>query len=220
VQIGVTVNTPTFSSLKETFNQSLSIDPIGIPQPDGSFLIPDNRRVDVDPNDFDFRITTPLRASGGLTYLFGKSGFLTGTVEYVGYSGMRVNTSYSQNAADNQAFREDYRNEIQQTYKNVINVRVGGEFRAGMFRARAGVAYLPSAYKQDLDGLTSADRQRLLYSGGIGVRSQRFFADIAGVVTSFKSAYTPYTLNDPRDYGSGLLTNRNTNLTLSVGVFF
>lgn len=220
IQIGVTIATPTFSSLKETFNQSLSTDVIGIPQADGSFKIPDYRRVDVDPNDFDFRITTPLRASGGLTYLFGKSGFLTGTVEYVGYSGMRVNTKYSQNAADNQAFREDYKNEIQQTYKNTINVRVGGEFRAGVFRARAGVAYLPSAYKQDLDGLTSADRQRLLYSGGIGVRNQRFFADVAGVVTAFKSAYTPYTLNDPRDYGSGLLTNRNTNLTLSVGVFF
>lgn len=220
VQIGVTITTPTFTSLKETFNQSLSTDVIGIPRPDGSFLIPTDRRVNVDPNDFDFRITTPLRASGGLTYLFGKSGFLTGTVEYVGYSGMRVNTSYNQDAAVNQSFREGYKNEIQQTYKNVINVRVGGEFRAGVFRARAGVAYLPSAYKENLDGLTSADRQRLLYTGGIGIRNQRFFADVAGVVTSFKLAYTPYTLNDPRDYGSGLLTNRNTNLTLSVGVFF
>ncbi len=176
--------------------------------------------VDVDPNDFDFRLTSPLRASGGLTYLFGRSGFLTGTVEYVGYSGMNVNTSYSQNAADNQAFRQENRDEIQRTYNNVINVRVGGEFRAGLFRARAGVAYLPSAYKQNLDGLTAADRQRLLFTGGLGVRNERFFADLAGAVTGFKSAYTPYTLNDPRDYGSGLLTNRNTNLTLSLGVFF
>lgn len=224
VQIGVTVTTPTFTSLKETFSQSLSIDPIAIPQLDAQGrpvnFVPDTRTVDVAPNDFDFRITSPLRASGGLTYLFGKSGFLTGTVEYVGYSGMRVNTSYSQNAADNQAFREENKTEVQQTYKNVVNVRVGGEFRAGLFRARAGVAYLPSAYKQNLDGLTSADRQRLLYSAGIGVRNERFFADLAAVMTSFKSAFTPYTLNDPRDYGSGLLTNRQTNLTLSVGVFF
>ena len=220
VQIGVTITSPTFSSLKETFNQSLSADIIGVPQANGSFLVPKDRRVNVDPNDFDFSITTPLRASGGLTYLFGQHGFLTGTVEYVGYSGMRVNTSYSQNAADNQAFREKNKTEIQRTYKNAINVRVGGEFRAGVFRARAGAAYLPSAYKENLDGLTSADRQRLLYTGGVGVRTNRFFADVAGVVTSFKSAYTPYTLNDPRDYGSGMLTNRNTNLTLSVGVFF
>ncbi|MDB5241979.1 MAG: hypothetical protein JWP57_2604 [Spirosoma sp.] len=220
IQIGATIATPTFSSLKETFNQSLSIDPIGIPQANGSFLVPDVRRVDVDPNDFDFRVTTPLRASGGLTYLFGTSGFITGTVEYVGYAGMRVNTSYSQNAADNQAFQQSNRTEIQRTYKNAVNMRVGGEFRAGLFRARAGVAYQPSAYKENLDGLTAADRQRLLYTGGIGIRNQRFFADIAGVVTSFKSAYTPYTLNDPRDYGSGLLSNRTTNLTLSIGVFF
>jgi hypothetical protein len=72
-------------------------------------------------------------------------------------------------------------------------MRVGGEFRAGVFRARAGVAYQPSAYKENLDGLTAADRQRLLYTGGIGVRNQRFFADVAGVITQFKSAYTPYT---------------------------
>ncbi|WP_080240171.1 OmpP1/FadL family transporter [Spirosoma rigui] len=220
LQVGVTLTSPTFTSYKETYNQSLSIDPIGIPQANGSFLIPDTRRVDVDPNDFDFRITSPFRASGGLTYLFGTSGFLTGTVEYVGYSGMRVNTSYSQNAADNQAFREDNTLEIQQTYKNTVNVRVGGEIRAGLFRARAGLAYLPSAYKQNLDGLTAADRQRLVYSAGIGVRNTRFFADISGAVTSFKTAYTPYTLNDPRDYGSGLLSNNNTNIALSFGVFF
>lgn len=220
IQVGVTVTSPTFTSYKETFNQSLSIDPIGIPQTDGSFLVPDTRRVDVDPNDFDFRITSPLRASGGLTYLLGTKGFLTGTVEYVGYSGMRVTTNYNQNAAVNQDFRDDTRNEIQETYKNTVNVRVGGEFRAGVFRARAGLAYLPSAYKQDLDGLTSADRQRLVYSAGVGVRNTRFFADVSGAVTSFKSAYTPYTLNDPRDYGSGLLSNNNTNIALSFGVFF
>lgn len=224
VQIGVTVATPTFTSLKETFNQSLFIDPIGIPQLDAQGrpvnFVPDERTVAVDPNDFDFRITSPFRASGGLTYLFGSRGFLTGTVEYVGYSGMRVNSNYSQDAADNQAFREDNKSEIQQTFKNVVNVRVGGEFRAGVFRARAGVAYIPSAYRENLDGLTASDRQRLLVSGGIGVRNNRFFADLAGVATSFKSAFTPYTLSDPSAYGSGLLTNRHTNLTLSLGVFF
>lgn len=226
VQIGVTIATPTFSSLRETFNQTLSIDPIGIPELDEQgrpvIRVPDAdyRTVQVDPNDFDFRITSPLRASGGLTFLFGRNGFLTGTVEYVGYGGMRVNTNYSQDAADNQAFREDSKTEIQQTYKNVVNARLGGEFRAGLFRARAGVAYLPSAYKENLDGLTAEDRQRILLSAGIGIRNNRFFADLAGVTTTFKSAYAPYTLNDPTAYGSGLITNRNTNLTLSLGVFF
>ncbi|RIV23674.1 hypothetical protein DYU11_11880 [Fibrisoma montanum] len=227
VQIGANVVSPNFTTrtFREEFSQNLSIDPIGIPQTDEQgrpvLFIPDITSVPTAPQNFDFTITTPLRASAGVTYLFGRSGFITATAEYVGYKGLRAGTSFYTSAADNQAFRNDIRNEIEQTYNNTVNFRVGGEFRSGLLRLRAGAAYIPSAYNTNFDQLArDNERNTLLYSAGIGARNDRFFADLAGVFYTTKSAYTPYTLNNPQNYGSALLTNRNANLTLSLGVFF
>lgn len=217
LQIGASITSPTFSSLREEYNRSLTIDPIGIPVDNNQLFVPDVKTVDVTPNNFEYTITSPLRASGGATYFFGRNGFLTATAEYVGYSGMRIGTSFYTAASDNQAFREDNKREVQNTYQNVVNFRVGGEARLNLFRIRAGVAYLPDAYKVKVDNL---DRTKILFTGGFGVRNDRFFADIAGSYLTFKSAYTPYTLSSPQDYASAQLTNRNTNVVLSVGVFF
>ncbi|GAA4465296.1 outer membrane protein transport protein [Nibrella saemangeumensis] len=216
-QIGVALTSPTFSSLREEYNRSITIDPIGIPVENNQLFVPDVKTVEVAPNNFEYSITSPLRASGGATYFLGRSGFLTATAEYVGYSGMRIGTNFYQAAADNQAFREDNKREVQNTYQSVVNFRVGGEARINLFRVRAGVAYLPDPYKVKIDNL---DRTKFLFSGGFGVRNDRFFADVAGSYLMFKSAYTPYTLSSPQDFASAQLTNRNTNLMLTVGVFF
>lgn len=227
LQLGLTVQSPTWTtrSYQETTNQSQTIDPIGIPKLDNngrpSLFVPTNKTITVEPQDFDFSVSTPLRLSGGITYFLGKSGFLTGTVEYVNYAGMRAGTSYYQDASDNQAFRQDQTSYIKGIYQNTVNFRLGGELRAGIFRARIGGAYLPSAYKSTFDVLArNGDRNTILYSAGLGVRNTKFFADLAGVYYTTKTSYTPYYLNNASDYASALVTNNNTNLTLSVGAFF
>ena len=225
LQLGVNVVSPTVSNLRETFNQSLRADIIGIPSTDAqgraTTFVPDNASVAVYPNDFNFRTTGPLRASGGATVFFGRSGFLTATAEYIGYGGMRVSTTGYSSTADNQAFREDQKRAVLANYQSVINFRVGGEFRAGTFRARGGVAYLPGAYKPTFDELArNGDRNSLAISGGVGYRSDRFFADLTGSAYSFKTASTPYSLPNQADYASATLTNRVTSVVLSAGVFF
>lgn len=217
LQVGATLATPTFMSMRETFNQSVGItlhQPVTI-----TGLDPTVNNVDVLPNDFNYRITTPFRASGGATFFLnkGKIGFLTASAEYVGYGGLRANTTDNSNAQANSDFRNEVRNSVQNTYQNVINFRAGAEFRAGLFRVRGGAAYLPDPYVRRLDNI---DRSRLLLSGGLGVRNERFFADVSGTYNTFKSAFTPYTLPNTADYGSAQITNNNANVTLSLGVFF
>ena len=107
--------------------------------------------------------------------------------------------------------------EIKDTYNDVVNLRVGGELRAGLFRGRLGVAYLADPYKIKTDGI---DRSKLLLSAGVGVRSDRFFADIAGTLTTYKSAYTPYVLDSIQNYSSVDISNRGVNVMLTVGTFF
>lgn len=225
LQLGVTVQSPTFGSMSETYTRTLSADIIGIrqinQQGQAVRFVPDEQSYKLPANDFEYTMSTPLRASGGATFFAGKYGFVTATAEYVAYSGMRVGTSVYERAADNQAFKNDNRSYVQSTYQNVVNLRAGAELRAGMFRVRGGAAYLPSPYKSTFDALAkNGDRNTLLFSGGVGVRSERFFADVSGVVYGSKTAYVPYTVNNPQDYAGANLKSRITNLTLSVGTFF
>ncbi|WP_461102011.1 hypothetical protein [Spirosoma koreense] len=221
LQLGANIVSPTFSSANETFGQTLTANAI-TPNPAG-FTLQTNSVDVVDPsNNFEYTLQTPLRGSLGATYFLnkGKIGFVTATAEYVGYQGMRVRTSAFTNQQDNTDFRNDVKNFVQDTYQNVVNVRAGAEIRAGLLRLRAGVGYLPSAYKVSLDRVAAADRSKLLLSAGLGVRNDRFFADLSGSYLTFKSGYSPYQLNNDSASPTVAISNRSTNVMISVGTFF
>ncbi|WP_020597955.1 hypothetical protein [Spirosoma panaciterrae] len=217
-QVGGTIISPTISSANETFGQTLNAV-----AKDPKLVLTTNYVDVVDPsNDFNYTLQTPLRASGGATYFLGngKIGFLTATAEYVNYQGMRVRTTAFTNQQDNTDFKNDVKRFVQDTYQNVFNVRGGAEIRAGILRVRAGVAYLPSAYKIDLDRVAKADRSKLILSAGLGVRNDRFFADLSGSYLTYKSGYSPFELPNSSDTPTVATNNRYTNLMLSMGVFF
>ncbi|MFD1139991.1 hypothetical protein ACFQ4C_02690 [Larkinella insperata] len=217
-QIGVSATTPTFYSVKETFNSSVFTDAVNIPRVDENgqtvYFTPDNQRIDVVPNNFEYSITSPFRASAGATYFLGASkiGFITASVDYVGYQGMRASTDMYNNVQDNNEFKSDVKQSVQSTYNNAVNFRVGAEVRAGFLRFRGGVAYLPDPYKQ---AYRDIDRDKLLVSAGVGVRNDRFFTDLSGTYNTFKTVYSPYSQSP-----SAQINNQVTNVTLSAGVFF
>ncbi|RRB07174.1 hypothetical protein [Larkinella rosea] len=212
LQLGAYLTTPTFSSVKETFEQSIKVD-----AKDPTLPLQQNE-VFVVPNNFDYSMTTPLRASGGLTYFLGsgKIGFITATADYVGYAGMRVTTNVY-DAQGNTDFKNDVKRAVQGTYLNVVNLRAGAEIRAGLLRFRGGVAYLPDPYKQKLNDI---DRSKVLISGGLGVRTDRFFLDGSVTYNTLKSAYTPYSLPNASDFASAQINSKLTNITVTAGVFF
>jgi hypothetical protein len=217
VQLGGVLTSPTWSSMKETFSQGVGADFIDgeVPGPDGTLIPAPYDFIPVAANEFVYRISSPFKGSFGATYFVKNNGFITGSLEYVGYGSMRGNTSYL-NDADNRAFKDETIQEIKDTYRNTVNVRVGGEYRAGMFRGRVGAAYIADPYLERAD----IDRSKISFSAGAGVRNDRFFADIAGTLTTFKSAYTPYFLSNPADYSSVNISNKTVNVVLTVGTFF
>ena len=218
LQIGATIVTPTFSSANETFSQTLTAV-----AKDPALQLKTNSVDVIDPsNNFQYSLQTPLRASGGATYFInnGKIGFITATAEYVGYQGMRVRTSAFSNQQDNTDFKNDVTKFVQESYQNVLNLRAGAEIRAGLLRLRAGVAYLPSPYKLDLDRVAKGDRDKVLLSAGLGFRNDRFFADLAGSYLTYKSGFSPFQLPNDVDTPTVLTNNRSTSVMLSLGVFF
>ncbi|MCF2444194.1 hypothetical protein L0657_09515 [Dyadobacter sp. CY345] len=219
LQFGGALTSPTFMAIKETFTQSLRADYIrgSILDDNGNDVGPVENYIPVAPNDFEYSITSPLRGSVGATVFLSNKGFLTGSLEYVGYGAMRVRTNFYSASADNNAFRDDYKAEIKDTYKGAVNARLGGEYRAGIWRGRLGLAYLSDPYRFASDDI---NRDKLLFSLGAGVRNSRFFADISGTYNTFKSVYTPYVLNNSEDYASARITNNTVNVVLSIGTFF
>ncbi|GGM87465.1 hemin receptor [Dyadobacter beijingensis] len=217
-QVGGTVISPTFSAIKETFSQRVSAGYIDgkVTGPDGNLITPPYTTVPIAPNDFEYSLIGPLRGNVGATVLFQNKGFLTATIEYVGYSGMRVRTSYL-SSAGNQDFKDNTKADIQDSFRNAVNFRLGGEFRANIFRARLGGAYISDPYLSQTDGI---DRSKILASAGVGVRTDRFFVDLTGTFTTYKSAYTPYYLNNVNDYASVAIKNKPVNVMVTGGVFF
>lgn len=217
-QIGGTLASPTFSAIKETFSQSVAAGYVDgkVTGPDGNLITPPYTSIPIAPNDFEYSLIGPLRGNIGATVFFQNKGFLTGTIEYAGYSGMRARTSYL-TSADNDAFKTDVKSEITDTFRNTVNFRLGGEIRANIFRARLGGAYITDPYLDQSDGI---DRSKIVASAGVGVRTDRFFVDLTGTFTTYKSAYTPYYLNNPITYGSAEITNRPVNVMVTGGIFF
>ncbi len=217
-QIGGTLISPTFSAIKETYSQSVAAGFVGgkVKDADGNLITPPYTSLPISPNDFEYNLVGPMRGNLGGTVFFQNKGFLTATIEYIGYSGMRARTSFL-DATGNQDFKDNTKAEIQDTFRNTVNFRLGGEIRAKIFRARIGGAYISDPYLERTDGI---DRSKLLFSAGVGMRSDRFFVDLTGTFTTYKSAYTPYYLKNPNNYASVEITNKPINVMLTAGVFF
>jgi hypothetical protein len=213
VRIGATIHSPTWYSISESYDQSISVNVI----PNNPNQIPaDLNSGSVAPYDFDYELRTPLRASVGMAVFVGKKGFITADAEYVGYNKMKL-TATTLSPSDNSAFTNDNTRYINQDYKNVVNLKVGAELRAGNINFRGGVAFIADPYKVKFDDI---NRDRLAFSGGAGYKSNSFYFDLVGSYSAYKSAFTPYTLNNATDYASAKIDSKNANLSFTFGTYF
>jgi hypothetical protein len=240
IRLGASLTTPTWYDVTETTSQGLRVDlvkpltlPNGNTQADldlinalsragysittqnGQRVATSIPRLTVSPFDVQYRLTTPLKANGGLAIFFDKKGFISADVEYIGYRGMKLRSDDLNAGGD--FSNGEYTNDVKRQFQNVVNLKVGGEFRNGPVYVRGGVGYYPDAFKNNFDDF---DRTRVVLSGGLGYRSNAFSLDFGAWYSTMKRPYSPYTLPDSRDYASAIITNNTLNVSASVGVFF
>lgn len=202
LQFGVSVTTPTAFSMSESYYSSITID-----NKPKTFTT-DFKKIEALPSDYSYKVTTPLKANAGFTFFLPKKlGFITADAQYVGYRNMGVrdpqDTQWS--AAQKSA--------IQSAYKDVVNLKIGGEIRINQARLRAGINYLA-------DPVRKTNNSQIIPTIGAGYRTNKFFFDVAGVFNSYSSSYTPYQLNNISDYASAAVKTRTSNFVFSVGTFF
>ncbi len=176
VRLGITVHTPTFFKLNDSYRSDMTYDftQNGV----------DYRYDSQSPDGyFEYKLRTPWRfiASGG--FLIDKRAFLSAEAEWVNYSSSFY-VFETTNAAD-LSYEQEINRQILNDYTSALSLRAGGELRLGAFRLRGGYSHAFSPYAR-------FNTPRSSLHGGVGLRTKKFYLDLAYVRATFSEAYFPY----------------------------
>lgn len=208
LRVGISYVTPTALNLSEESSFDFVTDwnsfySYGLPN-DTVTLETITTQSDLFVSNYSLR--TPSRLTTGLAFFLGKHGFISGDVEFVNYGNSQLKSTDFSPTADNRS--------ISNLYTNTVNYRVGGEYRYDMFRLRAGYAYQGDPY---VDG--SIDRSIQNISGGIGIRVDNYFVDLAFTNTKSDGLYKQYELSNNLEPTANI-KNKATNVAVTVGFKF
>ena len=226
LRVGISVQTPTFLSLTDEFYSRIRLE--GDPG-----IFDGAQQQETERGQFDYRLRTPYRATLGLMYLFGKQGFISADVDLTDYTAARLSTNVPINSP---AFY-DFQSEnaaIQRSYKQAVNVRLGGELRADAFRFRAGAGYFGSPFSDAgsayipfdrFGGAVTAtenlDASRLIFSLGAGLRQPNYYLDVTLMNQRRKDKFSPYVTESQQVFNPNVISTRSTFiLATSLGFFF
>ncbi len=186
LRIGLSFKSPTVYSLDLEYESNMT----------ATFANPLLTQADVYDErspylgQYQFRLTSPTRATFGLAYVIGKLGMVSIDAEYVNYTRIRmqgISDGYNFNAEENAI-----RNQLQ----SALNLRFGAEYRLSQFWSlRGGFAQYGDPHTKGLVDQGSFQ----LYSIGFGFRNAEYFLDAAYQLRSseeVKFLYDP-TLVDP-----------------------
>lgn len=208
-RIGAAFHTPTFYGMTDYFNSAVTANTENFHGVTTAVAL---------ENQYNYNLTTPLRAILSGTGMLGNRGFVTVDYEYVDYKSARFNFDYSSGANDYESY---INGQIRNLYQGASNVRAGLELRFDPIMLRGGVGYYGSPYKYN------SGYNRMDYSLGLGWRVDRIFLDFAYLHRVYKNDEQPYVLPDTDKQGSlyygmvvptATITNYANMLVLTFGV--
>lgn len=132
-RVGISVKTPSWITVSETFSQSASSD---FDNHDHFDVL----LVDRDKNEYD--VTTPFVFSAGLSYGI-RNVMLTADLDYTDWTQMEFRNANARLLS--------YNTLIKQEFQPTANVHLGAEFEpiAGLLQLRGGFAFMRSPYEGD-----------------------------------------------------------------------
>lgn len=165
LRLGAAFHTPTSLNLTDSYSNTFSYD-----FTDGNG--PNRGSVQESPDGtFDYKLRTPWRASASAAVVLKKVGFFSADVEWVDYAANRYNFTSDIASQNNQLFEREVNNDIQRSYRQTMNVRLGGELVLDNFRLRGGFNLLGRPEEGATDFNTA-------YTAGAGVRGKSFYLDL------------------------------------------
>jgi hypothetical protein len=200
IRIGAAFHTPSFLSINDSYNTDFTYA-----YEDGSGSQTETKK---SPEGlYDYKLNTPFRASFGLAYLFGGRGFLSADAEVVDYANAAFNLTSDINSASNAALERELNRNVEQIYQQTVNLRVGGELAHEDFRLRAGLQHLANPY-------IKGGSDQLVYSAGLGYRSDDFYLDLAFRTKKSMVGLKPYEASGSTIKADSGVQNKDFMLTL------
>ncbi len=217
--IGASYTSPSFMSIDEESFLDLDADwddgATFTEEVDGETTMFDLATIDPYQSNLfvnNYKLRTPSRIGVGAALFIGKSGFLSGDLEFVDYSNANLNSDDFSTSQDNDL--------IGATFESVMNVRAGGEYRFENFRLRAGYAFFPDPV------VDSNIQDRTSITFGFGYRTFDYFLDFAVVSSTTQRQAAPYFIDSEsiaeEFAGQPLATSdiRNTTVSVTFGLNF
>lgn len=191
LRIALAYHTPTLYSIDEYAYDNIT-----------SYYTDNNYEEANEPMRFSYKMNTPSRYIVGAAFQLKKRAVFSIDYELVNYRNAKLRHS----AEDNYDY-SGFNDEIDRSLSISNNIRFGAEVRlAKIFYLRGG-----------LGGTLDSPREKY-FSGGAGIRLNRFFCDFA--YTHMSKDYT-YTLYDTNDYSAWSYNNTYRNIyALTLGFKF
>jgi hypothetical protein len=208
LRLGLSLQTPTVYQFSDSYQSAMSATTLN-----PTTLQSETVTEAAFPGEFDYRLTTPLRASGGVAYFINKYGFITADLEYVNYKNMRFADR------DNMSSSSDYfssvNSRVENTFQSAINYRIGAEGRYEVFRVRVGYAHTGDPYSS-----SNIDASVSTYTLGAGVRLKNYYLDVAYANSTLQSPYSPYTFSSGDGEPIIDIENKLSTVMLTLGYNF
>lgn len=199
IRIGGAIHTPTaYNSMNDSYGATMTAF---YDQP--PLTTSNSTRFEATSPDgnYNYKITTPMRALGSVAVIIGQSGLISADYEYIDYSTARLR-------AGDYSFQNE-NNTIRTSYAAANNLRFGTEWKAGIYAFRGGYSVYGSPYKgENMTGLGS----RTGYSLGFGIQDKSYFIDFSYNHMNAKDNYYIY------NYAPASKNTYNSNTySLTVG---
>lgn len=207
LQAGFSWESPTFYEMTDVYNSSMVANWNNFDYYLDKSLVLNEVSAQLDESLVtEYKLRTPGRITAGVSYIFGKRGFITAEAETINYNNAKYNSliqgvSFEQDNAD-----------IKTLYRPAVNYRVGGELRMDKMRFRVGGFLREDPFKTTQNGISG---QITGFTGGVGYREKKYYADLSVMYTSGNQSYRPYRV--PSDL-SPLVTSSINRLVVQATV--
>lgn len=217
VRIGVTVHTPTWYSLTDGYDGSMSVNTEGYASGTREVNVTRDLNNGQKPT-YKYELVSPWRFMVSGAYVLHEvedvskqRGFITADIEYVTHKSNKFRGISEEDGGDGYNYSAE-NGVIKDYYKNAFNFRLGGELKFTTLMTRLGFAYYGNPYADK-----ALKANQMFISGGLGYRNKGFFVDLTYVHALQKDVSFPYRLSDKANTFANL-RGTGSNISLTFGI--
>jgi hypothetical protein len=196
LRLGLAVHTPTWYSLKDSYNGSMRTDLDNYRTTPGAITVNVSDVLNAgEVPQYQYELISPWKFMLSSSYVLRETedvrqqkGFITADVEYATYGSNKFRNAEDY---DDDGYYDAINATMKDYYKGTFNFRVGGELKFTTIMTRLGFAYYGSPYSDK-----ELKANKMFLSGGVGYRNAGIFIDLTYVHGLHKDVNFPYRLPD------------------------